>query len=278
VTDGHAPPERRAHDRRGAASAAGVGRHRFLGTYFDAFTADQLLDWLHDNVRAKNKVVLAGHNVNSLTLLQRNDRFRAFYARADAIYVDGMPVVGIAKLLGEPLARPHRLGVLDWIDPLAARAERHGWRIVHIGGTDELNELAAAKLHASYPGLDVVGIHGFFDPAAGSPESKAVVERVQELAPDVVLVGMGMPRQEVWLVDWLDSLPPAVYITVGGIFGYLAEDRPTAPRWVGQWGLEWLFRVVTEPRRLWRRYLVEPFALVPALVRAIYHARFRRSR
>ncbi len=80
---------------------------------------------------------------------------------------------------------------------------------------------------------------------------------------------MGMPRQEAWVLANLDDLPPTVVITVGGIFGYLADDRPTAPRWMGTLGVEWLFRLVTEPRRLWRRYLVEPLVLIRPILRAV---------
>lgn len=267
---------RRADAGRVAARKPRVRRHQLLGTHVDAFTLDELLNWLDERVQSKQKFVLAGHNVNSLTLLQRHDTFREFYATADGVFVDGMPVIAIAKLLGHPLLREHRVAVLDWVWPFAAQAESAGWHVVHVGGSDEVNERAAAKLAARHPGLHLSAINGYFDSTAGSAESNHVVERLRALAPDVVLVGMGMPRQELWLSENLDALPPAVYIAVGGIAGYLADDRPTAPRWLGQLYLEWAYRIVTEPRRLWRRYLVEPFALAPALLRALIQSRPKR--
>jgi len=100
-------------------------------------------------------------------------------------------------------------------------------------------------------------------------QNHAVLERLRELRPDVLLVGMGMPRQEHWLHNHLGQMPRCVVVTVGGILSFLGEDRPTPPRWLGRLGFEWVFRLATEPRRLWRRYLLEPLVLVPVFMRAI---------
>lgn len=254
------------------AAAPPVPHHELLGTGVDAFTSETFLAYLADAVERDGQTVIANHNVNSLVLHQRSVEFRRFYERADAIFIDGMPVVGMGRLLGQDVHADNRIGVLDWIWPLAALAEAAGWHIVHVGGTDAVRHQAKAELRARHPDLELTTINGYFDASPGRG-TQALLDRLDALEPDVLLLGMGMPRQEMWALENLDSLPRCPIITVGGIFGYLAGDRPTPPRWLGPLGLEWAYRLATEPTRLWRRYLVEPTALVSPLVREAVGAR-----
>ena len=254
------------------ATAPPVPHHALLGTAVDAFTCESFLAYLADAVHRGGQTVIANHNVNSLALHQRSAEFRRFYDRADAIFIDGMPVVGMSRLLGQDVHADNRIGVLDWIWPFAALAEESGWHVVHVGGTDAVRHPAKAELRRRHPGLRLTTINGYFDAGPG-PGTQALLERVDALEPDVLLLGMGMPRQEHWALANLDALPQCPVITVGGIFGYLAGERPTPPRWLGPLGLEWAYRLATEPTRLWRRYLVEPTALVSPLLREAVRAR-----
>ncbi len=248
-----------------------VPRHELLDTWVDAFTLETLL--LEIDRGAIRRHVIANHNMNSLALLRRSSGFRAFYDQADAVFVDGMAVIGLARLLGLPLGRRHRLGVLDWISPFCALAARRGWRVVHVGGTEEGSARARARLMARHPHLRLTTIPGFFDARRGSTENDEILARVREAKPDVLLVGMGMPRQEIWIGENMDALPMCPIVTVGGVLSYLAGERPTCPRVLGQLGLEWVFRLATEPRRLWRRYLVEPLSLLPSILRHVVQTR-----
>lgn len=252
-----------------------VPRFRFLGTFVDGFTVESFLRRISDAVACGESLLVANHNVNSLTLLQREDRFAAFYARAQAVFIDGMAVVLIGRLLGEPVQARHRVAVLDWIWPLCDLAHREGWHLVHLGGTERGLAQARASVLLRYPGLALTTLSGYFDPH--DPQANAaVLQHLRDSEPTVLLVGMGMPRQEHWLLDNLDALPDTVVVTVGGILSFLGGERPTPPRWTGRLGIEWLFRLVTEPRRLWRRYLLEPLALMPVLSREL-RARPRRA-
>ena len=255
-----------------ATAAPPVPRRPMLGTGVDAFTGETFLAYLADAVERDGQTVIANHNVNSLVLHQQSAEFRRFYERADAIFIDGMPVVGMARLLGQDVHAENRIGVLDWIWPFAALAEASGWHVVHVGGTDAVRHRAKAELRERHPGLRLTTINGYFDAAPGA-STRALLERLDALEPDVLMLGMGMPRQERWALANLHSLPSCPVITVGGILGYLAGDRPTPPRWLGPLGLEWAYRLATEPTRLWRRYLVEPTALVSPLLREAVTAR-----
>lgn len=251
-------------------------REHFLGTWVNRFTVPAFLEHLAKLVGAGRSLVL-NHNLNSLALLDRSVAMRSLYEKADAIFVDGLPVVWLGRLLGADIRAEHRIGVLDWIWPFVELAENKGWTVVHVGGDEEIAIGASAAIHARHPGLELVVLDGYFDQRRGSEENAAVLERVAAARPDVLLVGMGMPRQEQWIEENLDDLPACPIVTVGGILGFVAQVRPTPPRWTGRLGVEWLYRLTTEPLRLWRRYLVEPLGLAPRVAREL-KARRRKVR
>lgn len=251
--------------------------HAFCGIAVDALPPDVLVDTIADGVALGRRVVIGHHNLHGLAILREGDeQFRAFFDLVDASFVDGMSLVAVGRLAGAGLDRLDRATVLDWIWLLFERAEREGWRVVHLGSEPETIELARATIDPRHPDLDLICHHGYFDITPGHPENEAILDTVAADAPQVLLVGMGMPRQERWIVENLDRLPNCVVVTVGGIIGYLGEDRATPPRWMGRLGLEWLARLVTEPSRLAHRYLVEPIPLIPTLAKGIVRERRRR--
>jgi len=120
-------------------------------------------------------------------------------------------------------------------------------------------------LREQHPQLEIAGHHGYFDKQTESPENLAVIQVINEFKPNLLFVGMGMPTQEIWILDNFEALDTNVVLHCGALINYLAGAIPTPPRWLGPIGLEWAFRLATEPRRLWRRYLLEPIALLLSL-------------
>jgi N-acetylglucosaminyldiphosphoundecaprenol N-acetyl-beta-D-mannosaminyltransferase len=173
--------------------------------------------------------------------------------RADLIYCDGYGVRLAAKVLNR--AVPHRMTGADWIWELAALCERSGQAIYLLGSDPPIAREAAGCLRRLYPRLDVVGAHhGFFD--LDSPHNERVIEHINHHGPRIVLVGMGTPKQELWVDRYADRLDGAVVWTVGALFDYVSGRVPRAPRWLADNGLEWIFRLAIEPQRMWRRYLL----------------------
>lgn len=238
---------------------------RLLGVDVDAITPRDLLKWLPDRVATGETTFLANHNLHSIALFHEHRLMRDFYGNSDLTLIDGMPIVAAGRLLGKPLRREHRISWLDHLPAVFALAEANGWRVAHLGGAPGIGEQAAQRILASHPRLQLSLHHGHF--RIDGPEEEAVMSWLEALRPHLVLVGMGMPRQETWLASKRPYLPPSVYITCGATFDYLAGKIPTAPRWLGQCGLEWAFRLASEPRRLAGRYLIEPLALFPWLLR-----------
>ncbi|MEZ5333399.1 MAG: WecB/TagA/CpsF family glycosyltransferase [Thermoanaerobaculia bacterium] len=130
---------------------------------------------------------------------------------------------------------------VDWIGELAQRAAASGWRLFYLGGRDGVAAEAAERLRRRAPGLRIATHPGYFDARAGSSENRAVLQAIRENSPDVLLVGMGMPRQERWIVENLDRLEARVVLNAGACFDYVAGVARTPPRWAGRLGLEWLF-------------------------------------
>ena len=173
--------------------------------------------------------------------------------RADLVYCDGYGVRLAARALSLPV--PHRMTGADWIWDLANLCELAGQSIYLLGSEPPVAREAAARLKRFYPRLDVVGAHhGYFD--VGSPHNERVIEHINEHPARIVLVGMGTPKQELWVDRYADQLDGAVVWTVGALFDYVSGHTPRAPRWLSDNGFEWIFRLAIEPQRMWRRYLL----------------------
>jgi N-acetylglucosaminyldiphosphoundecaprenol N-acetyl-beta-D-mannosaminyltransferase len=191
--------------------------------------------------------------------------------RADLVYCDGYGVRLAARVLGRPV--PHRMTGADWIWNLAQLCEAGGHPLYLLGSEPPLAREAAATLRRRYPKLDVAGTHhGFFD--LESPHNERVIEDINAHRPRIVLVGMGTPKQELWVDRYADRLDGAVVWTVGALFDYVSGHVPRAPRWLADNGLEWIFRLAIEPQRMWRRYLLgNPVFLQRVLTEAKRQAR-----
>ena len=192
---------------------------------------------------------------------------REFYARAHWTYLDGMPLVALGRLYGYPLQRDQRVTNTDWFAPLMKLAAGKGWRVFNLGSPKHVADKGAAELRRLYPELQFEVQDGYFDASRDSAENEALVERINAYHPDLLMVGMGMPRQELWTQENYARLDAYVILSSNGAaLDYFAGAVPTPPRWSGRWGLEWFFRLVNEPRRLYSRYLIEPWYVLLLLL------------
>jgi N-acetylglucosaminyldiphosphoundecaprenol N-acetyl-beta-D-mannosaminyltransferase len=232
----------------------------------DAFQIDtmvrQILAW-SDAERQGRAVHLC--NAYTLSLALRDGELRDLLNDADANLSDGMPLVWIARRLGLSHMRDRVYGP-DLMVATIDRGRHTGLRHYLYGSTPEVIAQLETNLRAQYPGVEIVGVEsGPFRPLTEA-EDRELADRIATSGADVVWVGLGTPRQDLF-VDRFRDLTPATFIAIGAAFDFHAGTKRQAPRTLQRLGLEWLFRLVTEPRRLWKRYLIGNGRFVWAVVR-----------
>lgn len=232
-----------------------VSAYRVCGVRVDAHQVPSAVAALIDSRR--DKTPLAVHLVNAGTLsLARHDRdLTELLNRADLNLPDGMPLVWLArKRLGLTHMTDRCYGP-DLMLALLDEGRAHGIRHYFYGSSPEVVEELATRMRARFPGLEVVGVESPPFRALSAEESDALVERVRSAGADVVWVGLGTPKQDVFVDSYRDKLGAAL-VAVGAAFDFHAGAKKQAPRWVQRIGMEWAFRLLVEPGRLWKRYLV----------------------
>lgn len=246
----------------------GVPVYTVLGMRIGAYDIPSLNACVANAIAHDLRIVIANHNLHSVYLFARDPELRAFHAAAEVCHADGMSVILLGRLLGVPLTRRNRVTYNDWIGPLMSEAARHGWRVFALGGAPGVFEKAAARLRVAHPGLVLDGAHGYFDAAPGSADTAALLQRMAVYRPQLLLVGMGMPRQEHWVLENRAALTANATLIAGAAFDYVAGVVPTPPRGLAAAGFEWLWRLAAEPRRLWHRYLIEPWYVMGLVLAA----------
>ncbi|MBB5772001.1 N-acetylglucosaminyldiphosphoundecaprenol N-acetyl-beta-D-mannosaminyltransferase [Brevundimonas vesicularis] len=268
-------PERFVSERRARPRAPFRQNRRarervtILGQPMDLVKPEEVLHHIQQAVRQGAKTLIANHNLHSLYLMQKRPELGAFYDKADLVEVDSTPLLAFSRALGLHSRGFHRCTYLDWRDHFWSVANRQGWRVLSVGGAPGVGDEAARRLKARYPDADIAIHHGFFDARPGSSENAAVLDRITAFQPHILFVGMGMPRQELWIAENFERLPDCVILSVGAAFDYEAGVQSAAPRWMGRAGIEWAYRLLHDPKRLFVRYCVEPWTLLPLALRDI---------
>lgn len=234
-----------------------------LGVEVHPLTIDHLNLLIAQCIESGQKQIFAHHNLHSVYLYHKDQKLRSFYSASNVTYVDGMSLIFCAKLLRHRISRDQRMGCMDWIASVMSQAEQNQWSVFYLGSTPEIVEAGGRVLRQKFPGLRLATHHGYFEPIRGHKENEEIIRKINAFVSHILLVGMGMPRQEYWILDNFSRLKVNVILPCGSCLNYVAGVVPTPPRWLGKLGLEWLFRLFTEPRRLWRRYLIEPWTLLP---------------
>lgn len=252
-----------------------VRSYDLLKCRIDPLTITHLNEIISEAIRLGRCDVIANHNLHSIYLYHHDAKMRAFYEQARYVHIDGMSLVLLGRLLGLPLKGEHRVTYVDWLRPLMTMASRREWRIFYLGSKPGVAQHGTEILRAELPDLQIETAHGYFDCSRENKENQMVLSKINSTRPHILMVGMGMPRQEHWISDNLTDIEANVILTAGACIDYVAGAAATSPRWMGRMGLEWVYRLGTEPRRLWRRYLWEPWFLVGLALEELF--RNRRS-
>ena len=255
-------------------------RLRLLGVDLHAVSESETIQLLLWELSAGHGGWVITPNLDHLRRYRHNPSFAVCFQSADLVVADGMPLVWAAWLQGTPL--PGRVAGSSLIWTLSAAAAQKGRSIFLLGGDPGTAEEAAKVLAAKCPGLRVAGT---VCPPVGFESDAALIgelrQKLQDAKPDIVFVALGSPKQEYFIASMRDSLPSAWWLGVGISFSFVTGRVKRAPIWMQKTGLEWLHRLIQEPHRLFRRYIIEdlPFAAVlftSALIQRIKSSRRRR--
>jgi len=227
----------------------GMKRIDILGVPVDPMPSNELLDHVR-RLHATGHATISYVNVHVVNTAQTDMALAAFLHATDLVYCDGNGIRLGARILGETI--PARMTGADWIWELAAHAEGR-WKLFWLGGVDGVANAAALHLKSQHPGLQIETDHGFH-PRNG-PEANALVARINSYAPDILLVGMGTPTQEMWVEANRSQLNVPVVWCVGAAADVLAGVESRGPDWLIEHS-EWLARLVANPKAKWRRYLM----------------------
>jgi N-acetylglucosaminyldiphosphoundecaprenol N-acetyl-beta-D-mannosaminyltransferase len=228
-----------------------------------SISADMLLDHLFASLARGKGLWVVTANLDFLRRFVQDPGSRSIYADADVRVADGMPLVWASHLQGTPL--PERVAGSSLVRPLCRRAADGGWRVYLLGGEPGAAKVAAEKLVTEFPNLQIAGLGApWFSATPTDDEVEQVAATLVEARPDVVFVALGSPKQEIVIHRLRHRLPNVCWMGVGISLSFIAGQRRRAPPVMQRLGLEWLHRLVQEPRRLFRRYVLEdlPFAAV----------------
>lgn len=227
-----------------------------LGITVHSIAVDEFLAFIDTTLATERRATAAYANVHALNLAYTDPRFKSYFNDfADCVWCDGQGVRLGALLLGQSL--DHRFTLPDHIHRVMRICVENNTSVYLLGAHAHVIQKAAEVFQAQNPELVIAGIHdGYFDKNPKSAANQAIIEDINQSGAGMLVIGFGMPLQEYWIMDHWDQLDVQFALPVGALFDFMTGEITRAPRFITDNGFEWLARLVMEPRRLWRRYLI----------------------
>ena len=223
----------------------------FWGVDIVNTTMTEALTWINNRVQQKQKAQIAFVNPGCLNIAYTHKEYRQVLQQVDRVLPDGIGINIGCRLLNQALLA--NVNGTDLFPRLCEQAAKEGYSLYLLGGMTGVAELTANAMRQRYPDLQIAGFHdGFFSES----EEAEIIETINNSGAAILLVGFGVPKQELWLARVLEQLQPTVSLGIGGLFDYYSGRIPRAPVWLREIGMEWSWRLWQEPGRMWRRYLI----------------------
>lgn len=213
--------------------------------------------------------------VSTVVDCQNDNEYRNIINHSGMTTPDGMPLVWIGKMKGSKII--NRTYGPDLMPAFFKLSERKNYSHYFYGGTSESNEILVKNLHQRFPKLKIVGQYAPPFRGTGKMEDQAVLDEINRLDPDCLWIGLGSPKQDYWMAQHRNKINVPVMIGVGAAFDFLAGTKKQAPRWMQKCGLEWLFRLLSEPKRLWKRYVFGNSRFVFLLIKSYFKNKFIKA-
>jgi len=247
-------------------------RVELAGLTLHAATMHDALTLADEAIRQRRRLAFGMVNIAKLVNARRDPLLQDSLLKSDVVLADGQPVVWLSRVQGAPL--PERVAGIDLMYRLLDLANQRGYAVFLLGATEAVNAAVADRIQQCYPACRLAGRRDGYFSEAEEPE---VARQIRNSRADILFVAMSPPRKELFLRRWSDEMGVPVCHGVGGSFDVFAGLTRRAPRWMQRAGLEWLYRIWQEPRRMWKRYLVTNTKAIPLLFAALI-ARCRQTR
>lgn len=244
----------------------------FMGITIDDLTLDEIVVNVFEMVDHRKPVQIVGVNVDQYLLVKRHEYSRKIFAEASLVFVDGKPIMYMSKLLGHPLKQ--RTTGPDLMENICKRGAERKYKIFLLGAGPGVAEKCGNVLMERYLGIQSVGS---YSPPFGFQNDKKEIEKInfmlKESKADLLFVGMGSPKQDYFIYENMAKYQIPVSFSMGAALDFIAGNVKRAPRWMIECGLEWLYRVWQDPKRLWKRYFVHDMKIVPIFLRELLKTR-----
>jgi exopolysaccharide biosynthesis WecB/TagA/CpsF family protein len=255
----------------GLVSEKRTGRVCILGVSINKMTMTEVLSAADEHITSRQRLLLGVVNVAKLVKSRKDSRLRQSIEQADLVLADGAPIVWLSRALG--MALPERVAGIDIMVELLKAADKKHWRVYFLGARPEVLSLLVENVKKDFPGVQIAGYRdGYFTEA----QEEDVATTIKSSNADILFVGISPPKKEIFLGRWSQYTNVPVCHGVGGSFDVLAGVIKRAPLWMQKRGLEWFYRVVQEPRRMWKRYLTTNIVFVGLSLKAIIKIRVGR--
>jgi N-acetylglucosaminyldiphosphoundecaprenol N-acetyl-beta-D-mannosaminyltransferase len=252
-------------------------RVRILWLGIDQISFAETVELVVEMCRKREPGYVVTPNVDHFVRARNDQDLRAAYANATLSVPDGVPILWSARLLGTPLLG--RVNGTDLFEALCTKAVSEAFRVFLLGGAHGVAQKARTALEKRHPAIRIVGtLAPWIDERADGPNDGETARQIREADPHLVFVAFGCPKQELWIARNYQRLGGAVCVGVGISFEFIAGTQPRAPRWMQRASLEWFWRLLHDPRRLWRRYLVEDLPFAWWILRERLRRALRRKR
>ncbi len=239
-----------------------MARIRFMNTEIDNLTMDEAVDAIEALVLKKQNAYVVTPNTDHIVQLENNKELREIYTHADLILADGKPLIWISNIYGCPIKE--KISGSDIFPRLCERASQKGYTMYFLGAAEGIAAIAAKKLQKRYQSLRIVGT---YSPPYGFEKDEAetdkIIKMIHVAKPDILIVGLGAPKQEKFIYRNLNQLNVPVSLGLGASLDFEAGNIQRAPRWMCNHGLEWFWRIIQDPKRLAKRYIIDFINIIP---------------
>lgn len=243
-----------------------MSRIKFLNTEIDNLTMVEAVIEIDKLITSKKPSYVVTPNVDHIVKLEEDNEFKKVYQEADLILADGMPLVWISKISKSPIKE--KVSGSDLFPNICNLAAQKGYKVFLLGAAEGVAVKAAENLKNKYRGLNIVGT---YSPSYGFEKDKneinKIIGRINKVKPDILAVGLGAPKQEKFIYNYRDKLNVPVSLAIGASIDFEAGNINRAPKWMQKSGLEWFYRLIKEPKRMFKRYMIDDIKIIKILVK-----------